>query len=260
MRAWIAGRRCQTTESMQLMNANTIHTSTVRWLLRTLARLGVAALLIAAAAACGVTEPDESAWADVSQFSWPTTPGAYMRYRVEEREPGNATKASERTERVTDTSRLSNYNGRPMYMLYDDDLSPTLCTHFLPTRDTLITDRDPTQARYALVAPLVRGNSWIAAYRVVGADSVPSLQGRIIERYSQLKLDGHVYDNAVVVQYKPLDANRQDYWIRIFAEHIGAIQTIKYYPTQIDDDGLTALKSDDRFTKRTTLIESSTMN
>ncbi len=230
--------------------------SAITPLARIIARALLAVTLAAAALAvesCGVTEPDQAVWQDVSAFSWPSTPGTLMRYKVEENLLDSST-TSESIERVTDSSVFS-YNGRPMLMLEDPTLPARFSTHYLPMHDTLVTKADPIGAEFALVAPLDRGHEWIAAYT---PDNKPALQARIIDRFSQLKLDGHIYSNVVVVQYVPVSDSAQHVfqWTRLFARDVGVVQTIEHWPVP-SENGFHPNEYDQRVNGRTTLIETS---
>jgi hypothetical protein len=169
---------------------------------------------------CGVTGPDEAPWGDVAAFSWPTTQGAMMKYRVEE-------KGIDTNRYRHETSQKSDeytYAGQSMMMLFDEEEGVRKSTHFLPLKDTLVTVRDRTGALYALVAPLEKNRTWISAY---GPDSIPTQKATVIERFSELKLEGTVYQNVIVVKYQPM-IESNEYWIRFYARDIGAILTLKH--------------------------------
>ena len=192
-------------------------------------RAALAALLSGAllTAGCDVTAPDESPWQDVSTFSWPKAVGTSMLYKVE------GEKGIDTNEVVTRPGVIE-FGGRPMLMLNktsratgkSDPLPVRL--HFLPTRDTLITERGEFKATYALVAPLEKGRQWISAYADANPDSATH-KATIIERYSLWKLEGKVYENVVAVKYefvKPDAGKPRMEWIRFFAQGIGEILTV----------------------------------
>jgi hypothetical protein len=193
----------------------------VRTFLRNAAvALGLASVI----ASCGVTGPDEAPWGDVSAFSWPTTEGAMLKYRIEEKNALGEDSIYYRQE-TSESAGHYFYNGKAMVMLYNDLEGPKQCTHFLPLKDTLVTVRDRTGSLYALTAPLDKGHEWISAY---SADTVPSMKAKVIERFSELKLEGTVYKNVIVVQYDPI-GKHEYYWVRFFARDIGPILTLKHF-------------------------------
>lgn len=198
--------------------------SSSRSISRLLRNATLALGLASVVASCGVTGPDEAPWGDVTAFSWPTTEGAMLKYRIEEKNALGGDSVYYRQETSESAGQYS-YNGKPMVMLYNDLEGARQCTHFLPLKDTLVTVRDRTGSLYALTAPLDKGHKWISAYT---ADTVPSMEATVIERFSELKLEGTIYRNVIVVKYEPL-AKQDYYWIRFFARDIGPILTLKHF-------------------------------
>lgn len=205
--------------------------------------LGLATVL----GSCGVTEPDEAPWADVAAFSWPTTTGTMMRYRVEEKTPVGGDTIYYREETIARSERQNRptYHGQEMLMLRNES---DLSSYFLPLKDTLITKMDRTGSDLALVAPLDKGRTWISGYV---RDTVPAMQAEVIERFSELKLEGNVYRNVIVVKYSSLDKKDRDYWIRFFAKDVGAILTLKH--TLPGPGGI--IEPEPQETQRTVLVE-----
>ena len=201
---------------------------------------------------CGVTGPDESPWKDVTAFSWPTTTGTMMRYRVEEKTTSGGDSIYYREETIARSERQNRptFRGQDMLMLRtESDLS----TYFLPLTDTLVTKMDRTGSDFALVAPLEKGRTWISGYV---RDTVPSMQAEVIERFSELKLEGTVYTNVIVIKYSSLDKKDRDYWIRFFAKDVGAILTLKH--TLPGPGGI--IEPEPQETQRTVLVERSLSN
>ncbi len=212
----------------------------------------LALCLATAIGSCGVTGPDESPWQDVAAFSWPTTTGTMMRYRVEEKTPSGGDSIYYREETIARSERQTRprYRGQEMLMLRtESDLS----TYFLPLKDTLVTKLDRTGSDFALVAPLEKGRTWISGYV---RDTVPSMKAEVIERFSELKLEGNVYTNVIVVKYSSLNKKDRDYWIRFFAKDVGAILTLKH--TLPGPGGI--IEPEPQETQRTVLVERSVAN
>lgn len=173
---------------------------------------------IALLAGCGVTEPDEAAWTNVAAYSWPADTAAFMRYRVE--------KIAERNFDTSDiTTRISSksFRGEPMFELVRKNQQSQFNLRFLPLQDTLVTQGEKFPAEYALVAPLVKGHSWICGYQVNSP-----WRATILERYAYRKIEGRVYKNVIEVEYKPTVDPVQESWIRFYAEGIGPVQTTKH--------------------------------
>jgi hypothetical protein len=200
-------------------------------------------------AGCSVSGPDESAWQNVADYSWPTATGTLLRYRVE-------TKIDTVCTTATTESSDSLYHGRSMYRLDDPSMSSRIQLLYLPLKDTLVVRFEEFGGKYLLVGPLEKGHTWISGYSD-DAETKPSWQATVIDRYSHLQLEGKYYDNVVVVQYKPLAASRQgEYWIRFYAQGAGPIQTIQHYPLAPDSlrNG-PPVSIEELTTKRTVLVE-----
>jgi len=200
-------------------------------------------------AGCSATGPDDSAWQNVADYSWPTATGTLLRYRVE-------TKIDTVFTTATTEGSDSLYHGHSMYRLDDPSTSSRIQLLYLPLKDTLVVRFEEFGGKYLLVGPLEKGHTWISGYSD-DADTTPSWQATVIDRYSHLQLEGKLYDNVVVVQYKPLAASRQgEYWIRFYAQGEGPIQTIQHFPLAPD-----SLRSgppasiEELTTKRTVLVE-----
>lgn len=222
-----------------------------------------AALLVAMAlpcllafAACGVTEPDESPFQNVADYSWPTTTGTQMLYRVDKKMPDTTYTSSVTTE---ESDYL--YQGQKMFRLHDDR-SIKLRVLYLPLKDTLVTRNEEFGGNFLLVAPLEKGHTWISGYSD-DANTQPSWRATVIERFSYLKLsdsllpEGRQFRNVVVVKYEPLAKQEQGkYWIRFYAQGQGPIQTIQHFAPPIDSSSIDInLPNPTRTIKRTVLLE-----
>ena len=197
-------------------------------------RLALVALALASAASGCVVDAPEEQWDDAGSFGWPTKLGTTMLYKVDSRGFNKSDTTIAEIKAAT-----FERNGMAMYRIATSSSkgsSGTVSTHllFLPTRDTLFTERglsheNGLKATYALIAPLDRGKSWVAAY-ADGTDSA-TVRATIIERYSQWKLEGKTYENVVAVRYRGIDPNDPYEWIRFYAKGIGPILTVKnVYP------------------------------
>lgn len=103
---------------------------------------------------------------------------------------------------------------------------------FIPlNKDTLITMNVP-YAKYALVGPLVKDKTWISDYKD-DIETIPLTRATVIEKLSELQLEGVNYHDIVVVKYELIDINSLDEgdiissYIRSYAKGVGAIQTIE---------------------------------
>jgi hypothetical protein len=197
---------------------------------------GALAMLLAAAlgvvaCGCGVTEPDQARWQNVSAFSWPVQSGSYLKYRVEKRNSVTDSIETSVREIKPEISDELYENLQPMYLLHqrdnDRDRSIATSTLFLPLTDTLITERGAIPAKYALVAPLEVGRTWNCTY-ADAAETVPSWSATVVDRYSYRKVEGTVYKNVIEVEYRRLPPAEPAMWVQFYAEGIGPIQTIKY--------------------------------
>lgn len=216
----------------------------------------LAAAGLMALASCGVTEPDESPWRDVQAFSWDTTEGTRMYYKVE------TMHSPTDTADVVTLPGTVDYHGRPMRMLHKTYRSTgtsqpaPLRFHFLPLPDTLVTHNEEFKATYALVAPLEKNRTWVAGYADGRPDSA-TVKATIVERYTYWKLEGKVYRNVVAVKYERIGPHdpREPLveWIRFYAEGIGEVLTVKNqypisnFPTQAQPQAV----------QRVTLLETS---
>jgi hypothetical protein len=225
-----------------------------------LRRFAPAALALAVAVvlgACGVTGPDEAPWQNVADYSWPTTDGTLMKYRVEVNpDAKNAATDSINMEIQPANSTLHGY---PMYRLNNPERVVSQRVLFVPRHDTLYVGngdagREEFGGTYHLVAPLERGHSWISGYKD-DAETIPQWKATIIERLSYLQLEGHQYRNIVVAKYELIDSTAPDYgsyWIRYYAQGEGPILTIKKIVLLVDAQGN---PTDERMTTRTVLME-----
>lgn len=182
------------------------------------------------ASCTGTTNPDETAWQDVSQFSWSTKVGTLMKYRTEENVNGNT--------EITNSSfsvQLSNkdsYKGKFFYSMKEQGGSAGNKFGFLPlNKDSLVTMNVP-YARYALVAPLSKGSTWVSEYKD-DEEKVPAAKATIIQKLSELQLEGILYKDVIVVRYDIIDVSGLQNgdiissYIRSYAKGYGAIQTIE---------------------------------
>ena len=197
---------------------------------------GTLALLLAAAlgvlsSGCGVTEPDQARWQNVSAFSWPVQTGSYLKYRVDKRNSVTDLIETSFREIKPEMSQELYQGSRTMYLLHQSDngrdRSIATSTLFLPLTDTLITERGAIPAKYALVAPLEVGRTWNCTY-ADAAETVPSWSATVVDRYSYRKVEGIVYKNVIEVEYRRLPPADPAMWVQFYAEGIGPIQTIKY--------------------------------
>ena len=87
-------------------------------------------------------------------------------------------------------------------------------------------------AKYALVGPLVKDKTWISDYKD-DIETIPLTRATVIEKLSELQLEGVNYHDIVVVKYELIDINSLDEgdiissYIRSYAKGVGAIQTIE---------------------------------
>jgi len=183
--------------------------------------LGLVALILPCAA-CGVSEPSDDPWQDVSSFSWPQDTNTVMRYKVN-KFPFNQVVEEFAEERPRGTDQL--YNGIPMFRMEQSDRPYGAWLLYAVTRDSLITRSDRFYDDIALVRPLVKGHSWTCGYEL---DSIP-WRATIIDRYAYWKVDGRVYRNVIEVEYRPAQTPSQQWWswVRFYAEGVGPVQTIK---------------------------------
>lgn len=200
---------------------------------RVLRGIAAASLLATVVTGCVVT-PEDNTWDNVGSFGWPTEIGATMHYKYSSRTMGT------KDDSVTAEIRAGKAEFEGMYRLHTT--FPTYETlvvnqiHFRPTADTLfvvnsMTPENGLSARYALVAPLDRGHTWVADYKTdANGVPTPAMSATIVERYSYWKLEGTGYQNVVAVKYTPVNTppgeERQE-WIRFYAQRIGLILTVK---------------------------------
>jgi hypothetical protein len=198
----------------------------------TAARMLASASMLAAAAmtlaSCGVTAPDEIRWKDVSAYSWPADTVTTMQYKIVAHDNINNTTDTTLADISTALSTTM-YRGVPMYSLREKGGNASLRKLFLPLKDTLITKNLEFDVRYALVAPLEKGHSWICTY-ADDAETEPSWRAKVIERFAYRKVEGNVYRNVIEVEYTPLIINPNGHastWVQFYAEGIGVVQTIQ---------------------------------
>lgn len=187
--------------------------------------------LLAAGAltSCVVTPEDNTAWQDVSQFSWPTRVGSTMVYKLDE-------EGFKDTLDIVVKQTDEELAGARMYKLQPTSRSGArqpswMNVHYLPTRDTLFTlNNIGFKATYALITPLEKGRTWYAAYSDRNPDT-PSVRATVIERYSYWKLEGKGYNNVVAVRYELLGQPAREEFIRFYAQGVGEILTVhNLYP------------------------------
>lgn len=187
-------------------------------------------------ASCGnPAGPDQSQWQDVSAFSWPTAISAKLRYRADLYNQDGSLNRSEYHDVRTEVSDVL-YGGVPMYTLHDSLVTFRNRVRFLPLADTLITRSETFGADYALVAPLEKNHTWVSSYDKTGTK--PEWQATIVERFSELSLEGRVFKNVLVVKYQPApdQLSTKGVWIRYYAQGVGPIQTIKKLLPQVGAD------------------------
>lgn len=151
-----------------------------------------------------------------------------MKYRTEE--PDTVILKELTVENGADLNSVSTHNGQSMYVLADySDGNWTVGEglHYLPLQDTLFVANDLGGIEFALVSPLKKGQSWVAAYTAAKDTSVVA---EIIELFSYRKVEGITYKNVVAVKYRTFAASAsatKSEWIRLFAEGVGEIETIR---------------------------------
>lgn len=181
--------------------------------------VAMALLLIAG---CGVSEPSAEPWRDVARFSWPRDTTAVLEYQIKNIEYGQVT--SEKFIKLRARASSERYNGLSMYELEQSDRGPALWMRYATSADTLVTRNGSFPADIALTTPLVKGHSWVCGY-----NGNISWRATIIERYAWRKVDGKVYQNVVEVEYRPEQEQVQEWWVRLYAEGLGPIQTVKNF-------------------------------
>lgn len=183
---------------------------------------GVAATMLVAS--CGVTEPEDSAWQDVSRFAWPTS--SQMTY-VKTVTSGNISTID--THYVSVVSNA--YNGRQMYMLDDKQESLPSRIRFVANRDSLITANERFGGTLPLLAPLDKGHSWVSGRWVSGSGKNQDTvlwHATIIEKFAVLQLDGTQYKNVIGVKYESTEPDgTSQICFRYYAEGIGVIKTVQ---------------------------------
>jgi hypothetical protein len=222
----------------------------------------ISGLLMAACfamlAGCGVTEPDPTPWQNVGSFSWPTKDGAKTLYKSRDVGIDPIDRNHEGKIYLDDNSEFV-YDGKPLYAItWDAPPSGSDKTvdrfRFLPLSDRVVTyndiiykkmsaavgvgltANDAGAAQLALTAPLDKNHSW-TAHTLEIRDDADNLMGTvewratIAERYSYWKLNGHIYKNVVAVRYESIVpkglAVTSQRWIRLFAEGVGEILTVR---------------------------------
>lgn len=182
-------------------------------------------------ASCGVTEPDDSPWQNAGSFGWPTTPGVTMKYltvvSTDTSEEGTSSTVTIDIGGLDDPYSPT-YNGQAMYVLNDEDGTPTTNVHFFPMQDSLIIEQDEVGAKVALTTPIEKGNTWVASYQNGKAKWV----AEIIELFAYRNVEGTTYEDVVAVRYThPEDwtggtNTGKEEWIRFYAKGVGEILTI----------------------------------
>ena len=179
---------------------------------------------------CGITSPSEEQWQDVSSFSWPTKVGTLMRYRTEA--DVNGSKGVSNEDFSIQISNKDSYKGRYFFQMKEKGGSSGNNFGFIHlNKDTLITMNVP-YAKYALVGPLDKDKTWISDYKD-DIETIPLTRATVIEKLSELQLEGVNYHDIVVVKYELIDINSLDEgdiissYIRSYAKGVGAIQTIE---------------------------------
>ena len=175
-------------------------------------------------ASCGVTEPSNEGWQDVSEFSWPTEVGTTMTFRK--------SSVTENRDTVTDifdiviaepTEHFETPFGTLEYVLEDETKTGISMIHFLPTRDVLVARRGPFGGEIAILlkAPLEQGHRWYTS-----SDS--TWEAEVVNLYTVRKIEGTLYEDVVAVRYRSTDPNldsRLEY-IRFYARGVGEVMTI----------------------------------
>jgi hypothetical protein len=201
----------------------------------------VAAATSIALSACDVTQPDATPWQSTKSFSWPVGLGKRsLRFQNQSLDPSNATLARPDTLTFDMDAEATNellYDGQPTYKL--DQQGRSTKYFFLPLQDTLVIF-DQVPVTLALVAPLVKDHSWNCAF---DATNSATWSAKIVDRYSYRNVEGKVYKNVIEVEYSPLtkvDKDAGTSWVRLFAEGVGPVQTIKLFSSPITDPSLHA--------------------
>ena len=195
---------------------------------------------------CGVSEPSDEPWREVARFSWPQDTTAVLEYQIRNIEYGQVT--SEKFIKLRAHASADTYNGAPMYELEQSDRGPALWMRYATSSDTLVTRNGSFPADAALAAPLIKGHSWIC-----GSNGLTPWRATIVERYAWRKIDGRVYQNVIEVEYRPDRPPVQEWWVRLYAEGLGPIQTVKNYNPNPE-------RFDTPIEERTVLVSSSVAN
>lgn len=209
--------------------------------------------------ACSVTEPEETT--EVASYSWPTTLNTGISYKTVPYTDGHADSVKAQFGNYVIMQSGDEYDGRMMYSLNDTTPlgNPTLATRFLPLHDTLIVKNDQIPCRYALVAPLTKGQTWVARY--VDDDETtgqPSYVATVIERYDYKRVEGVTYRDVVAVEYKPRDPNNPNRSIRLYAAGVGPVQTVTLTYPLTSGSSSTAL-GNELIQERTVLVPRGTV-
>lgn len=191
-------------------------------------RLGLVAGLVAGAlmvSSCGVTEPDDTSWQDVSKFSWPANTSTRMTYEVKQLNFGKLQSVNTQdVSTVADSGRT--FNGRQLYMINDESLTLPLRIRYTATRDSLVTFNAPFGGNVPLVGPLDKGHTWISGYDNSG--TTPTWKATIIEKLAVLQLDWKQYKNVIGVKYEMIGPKGDpQVCYRYYAEGIGPIKTVQ---------------------------------
>lgn len=172
-------------------------------------------------ASCGVTEPSNEGWQDVSEFSWPTEIGTTMTFRKSETQSGSISDIYLDIEAATpDPTNVTPY-GRLDLVLVDTSLGDVSMVHFLSTSDLLVVRKEKFGGDPALLlkSPLEKGHRWYSS-----SDSL--WEAEVVDVYSLRKIEGTLYEDVVAVRYRRTDVVEQEY-IRFYAKGIGEVMTIE---------------------------------
>ncbi len=204
-------------------------------MLGTLGRIGrklalaapLAALALGALglASCGVTEPEENPWQDVSKFSWPLNTSTRMTYERRNLSYGQISSVAQDT--LATVAGMS-YEGRQWYKIDDPSTAASVRIQYRATSDTLLMANAEFGGSLQLVSPIEKGRTWISPLNY--DTQKPGWKATVIQQYSVLQLDYKQYKNVVVVKYEQLDRNANTGPVicyRYFAEGIGPIKSVQ---------------------------------
>jgi hypothetical protein len=213
----------------------------------TIGRIGIAGLAAGTVllASCGVTDPEDSTWQDISHFAWPAS--SQMTYVETKTDQIGSSREEHEISIVPNV-----FNGRQMYMLFDKKTGISQRIRFLANRDSLIVANDPHFVSLPLLAPLDKGHSWT----MTNSDNDVVWQATIIEKLSILQVEGRQYKNVVGVKYESTQADGQHIKFQYYAEDIGLVKTVEnIYPSRASADPLNLTWTEQQVLTATTAVQ-----